>query len=235
MEYNKITAIVLAAGQGKRMNSKLAKQYMLLGEKPVLYYSLKAFQDSKVDNIILVTKQEEINFCQVEIVEKYKFHKVTQIIQGGKERYHSVYSALCNISQTDYVLIHDGARPFVSGKIIEDTINEVIKSKACIVGMPIKDTIKIADDKGMVQSTPQRDRVWIVQTPQAFEFSLIKQAYDRIIKENNISVTDDAMVLEHTLSHPVKIIYGDYKNIKITTKEDIKIAETFMESDINKE
>lgn len=230
MKENKITAVVLAAGQGKRMHSKVAKQYLLLENKPILYYSLKAFEESQVEEIILVVGQGEIDYCREEIVNRYEFGKVTQIITGGKERYHSVYSALCKIINTDYVLIHDGARPFITNEIIENIITSVIKEKACAVGMPVKDTIKIADEAGVVQSTPPRNCVWTVQTPQAFEFQLIKKAYDLIVTEEDINVTDDAMVLEHTLSFPIKLILGSYQNIKITTVEDLKIAEVFMKS-----
>ncbi|MBR5127226.1 MAG: 2-C-methyl-D-erythritol 4-phosphate cytidylyltransferase, partial [Roseburia sp.] len=176
----KTTAIVLAAGAGKRMNSKVQKQYLLLKEKPVLYYSLKAFEESQVEDIILVVGAGEIEYCQKEIIEKYGIQKVRAIVAGGKERYHSVYEGLKAAGQTDYVLIHDGARPFVSQAIIERTIAAVSEYKACVVGMPVKDTIKIADEAGYAKETPNRSRVWMVQTPQAFSYSLIYDAYTRM-------------------------------------------------------
>lgn len=228
MRKDSITAIVLAAGQGKRMNSKTAKQYLLLNDKPVLYYSLKAFEDSNVDDIILVVGQGEIEYVRDYIVQFYQFKKVYNIIEGGKERYNSVYNALNFIIGTSYVLIHDGARPFVTNDIIDRVIKSVIESKACIVGMPVKDTIKIADKAGFVFDTPAREDVWMIQTPQAFEFTMIKKAYDTIMKEDSIQVTDDAMVLEHTLNYPIRLIEGSYQNIKITTPEDIKIGEIFL-------
>lgn len=228
MGQTKITAIVLAAGQGKRMNSRVAKQYLLLEDRPVLYYSLKAFEDSDVERIILVTGEGEADLCRESIIDKYQFQKVTQIVIGGKERYHSVYSALCAAGETDYVLIHDGARPFLTQQIISDVINSVKVEKASIVGVPVKDTVKIVNNKGIVESTPLRENVWMIQTPQAFEFKLIKKAYDMIMKEELIQVTDDAMVLEHTIGTPVKLVFGSYQNIKITTMEDLKIAEAFL-------
>lgn len=228
MRKDRITAIVLAAGQGKRMNSKVAKQYLLLKNKPVLYYSLKSFEESDVDEIILVVGQGEIEYVREHIIQFYQFKKVINIVEGGKERYHSVYNGLNAISKTSYVLIHDGARPFVTNDIIDRVIESVIKSRACIVGMPVKDTIKIADKDGLVLETPSRENLWMIQTPQAFEFDLIKKAYDIIMKEDNIQVTDDAMVLERSLNYPIKLIEGSYQNIKITTPEDIKIGDIFM-------
>ena len=141
----KVTAIVLAAGSGKRMNSKVHKQYLLMNGKPVLYYSLKAFEESNVDKIVLVVGAGEIEYCKKEIVERYGFVKVCAIVEGGKERYHSVYEGLKAAGETDYVLIHDGARPFLTQDIIERTITMVAQCKACVVGMPVKDTIKIVD------------------------------------------------------------------------------------------
>ena len=141
---NKTAAIVLSAGRGTRMQSDIPKQYMPLNDKPVLYYSLKAFQESSVSTIILVTGKEDIDYCQKEIVEKYHITKVAAIVSGGKERYHSVFEGLKQLEGYDYVLIHDGARPCVDKEIIERSIEAVIQDKACVVGMPVKDTIKIA-------------------------------------------------------------------------------------------
>ena len=169
MGKDKITAIVLAAGQGKRMNSEIAKQYLMLNDKPILYYSLKTFEESLVDDIILVVGSDDIDYVRKEIVEKYDFKKISQIIEGGKERYNSVYNALLSITETNYVLIHDGARPFVTNELIDRVVKNVINLKACVVGMPAKDTIKIADEDGFVYETPSRAKLWMIQTPQAFE------------------------------------------------------------------
>ena len=224
----KTTAIVLAAGAGKRMNSKVQKQYLLLKEKPVLYYSLKAFEESQVEDIILVVGAGEIEYCQKEIIEKYGIQKVRAIVAGGKERYHSVYEGLKAAGQTDYVLIHDGARPFVSQAIIERTIAAVSEYKACVVGMPVKDTIKIADEAGYAKETPNRSRVWMVQTPQAFSYSLIYDAYTRMLQQEDSAITDDAMVVERMTDYKVKLIAGSYQNIKITTPEDLDVANVYL-------
>lgn len=224
----KVAAIILAAGQGKRMNSKVQKQYLLLNEKPVLYYSLWTFEQSEVDTIVLVTGKEEILYCKEKIIDHYNFQKITFITEGGKERCHSVYKGLQVLPKdTDYVLIHDGARPFVTEQIIADTIMAVKKYKACVVGMPVKDTIKITDQGHFSIQTPERQYVWAVQTPQAFSFEIVWKAYSMLM-EKEIPVTDDAMVVETFLNYPVKLIEGSYKNIKITTPEDLTIAHAFM-------
>ncbi len=225
----KTTAIVLAAGSGKRMNSKVHKQYLLLKGKPVLYYSLKAFEDSQIDDIILVVGAGEIEFCQKEIVEHFGFQKVRAIVEGGKERYHSVYEGLKATGETDYVLIHDGARPFVSQSIIERTISAVCEYKACVVGMPVKDTIKIVDENTFAKETPNRSTVWMVQTPQAFSYPLIYDAYTKMLAREDAAITDDAMVVERMTDYKVKLIEGSYQNIKITTPEDLDVAEKFFE------
>lgn len=231
IQSSKTTAIVLAAGQGKRMQSKVHKQYLLIQDKPVLYYSLKVFENSFIDDIILVVGNGEEEYCQKEIIEKYGFTKVRFIVEGGKERYHSVAYGIRAISwKCDYIFIHDGARPFISEEILMRAYEQVRKSKACVVGMPVKDTVKIADTAGFVESTPNRARVWQIQTPQVFEAKLIKDAYERLLKEEvqllaeGVIITDDAMVVEYFTKLPVKLVEGSYQNIKITTPEDLEIA-----------
>lgn len=224
----KYAAVVLAGGSGKRMNSPVHKQYLLIKEKPVLYYSLKAFEESAVDEIVLVVGDKEKDYCRQEIVEKYGLKKVKAIVTGGKERYHSVFEGLKAIETADYVLIHDGARPFVDNEIINRTMLAVKKYKSCVVGMPVKDTIRIADEEQYAKETPQRKYVWMVQTPQAFSYSLIYDAYEKMLQNENTAITDDAMVLESMTSHRVRLIEGSYRNIKITTPEDLLIAETYL-------
>ena len=224
----KITAIVLAAGSGKRMNSKVHKQYLLIQEKPVLYYSLKAFEDSAVDEIVLVVGAGEVEYCKKDIIEKYGIKKVRVVVEGGKERYHSVYEGLKAADNPDYVLIHDGARPFISQPIIERTIVAVQEYKACVVGMPVKDTIKIADEQAFAKETPNRSLVWMIQTPQAFSYPLIFDAYTRMLEQEDAAITDDAMVVERMTDYKVKLIEGSYQNIKITTPEDLDVAEAYL-------
>lgn len=235
MKAVRTTAIVLAAGQGKRMGSSVHKQYLLIKDRPVLYYSLKAFEDSIIDDIVLVVGEGEEDFCQKEIVDRYGFRKIRAIVCGGRERYHSVAYGIRSVTwECDYIFIHDGARPFVDEEIIKRVFDEVKQSRACVVGMPVKDTIKISDKKGFVADTPDRARTWQIQTPQVFEKTLIAAAYERLLAEEEnlsaegVTVTDDAMVVEYFMKMPIKLVYGSYKNIKITTPEDLKIGETFV-------
>ena len=227
----KNTAIVLAAGQGKRMNSKVQKQFLELGGKPLLYYSLKCFQDSgMIRDIILVTGAESVPFCKEEIVEKYGLTKVTKVIPGGKERYDSVYEGLLSCENSDFVLIHDGARPFITEEIIRRGIQGVEKTGACVIGMPSKDTVKIADTQGYVAETPERSSVWTIQTPQIFEYNLIREAHEKIRCRDMSAITDDAMVVEQETGVKIVLVEGSYKNLKITTPEDLDIAEIFLKA-----
>lgn len=229
MQKKKCTAIVLAAGQGKRMGSKVQKQYLEIEGKPILYYSLHTFEHSElIDEIILVVGENQSEYCKDEIVLKYGIGKVKKIVQGGAERYHSVWNGLQEVEGDGYVFIHDGARPFVDEEILNRAYNDVEKCKACVVGMPVKDTIKLADNEGYVDETPERSLVWMIQTPQVFENGLVKKAYALLMEQNNICVTDDAMVVEQMLGHKVKLTLGSYENIKITTPEDLDIAEIFV-------
>lgn len=232
---NKITAIVLAAGSGSRMKSKTKKQFMEIKGKPVIWYSLFEFEKSRVDEIILVTGKEDIDYCKKEIVEKYNLKKIKNVVAGGSERYESVYNGLKEVTG-NIVLIHDGARPLINNEIIERSIEGTIKSDACVVGVPVKDTIKRANKEGYIIDTPNRSELWITQTPQSFKTDLVKMAYKKMKEElekgnTTLNITDDAMVVEEFTTNRVRFVQGDYKNIKVTTPEDIDIAELFIELD----
>ena len=225
----KNTAIVLAAGQGKRMHTKIQKQFLEIRGCPVLYYSLRCFQESPlIEDIILVTGEDSVFYCQKEIVEKYGFTKVVKVIPGGKERYDSVYQGLLACENSDYVLIHDGARPFITEEILERGLEGAKETGACAVGMPSKDTVKIADESGFIAETPDRSRVWLIQTPQIFQYKLIRNAHESIRARDMSNVTDDAMVVEQETGVKVCLAEGSYQNIKITTPEDLEIAEMFL-------
>lgn len=232
---NKITAIVLAAGSGSRMKSKTKKQFMEIKGKPVIWYSLFEFEKSRVDEIILVTGKEDIDYCKKEIVEKYNLKKIKNVVAGGSERYESVYNGLKEVTG-NIVLIHDGARPLINNEIIERSIEGTIKSDACVVGVPVKDTIKRANKEGYIIDTPNRSELWITQTPQSFKTDLVKMAYKKMKEElekgnTTLNITDDAIVVEEFTTNQVRFVQGDYKNIKVTTPEDIDIAELFIELD----
>jgi len=217
-DKKRCTAIILAAGQGRRMGADVQKQYIELEGKPVIYYTLKAFQDSEViDDIILaVGSEEEIHDCS-ELVQEYQF--TLKVIRDG---------GLKVKNQDGYVFIHDGVRLFVDGDIIRRGYETVREYKACVAGMPCKDTIKLVDEDDCTVQTPKRKYVRAVQTPQVFETSLIIEAYSRLMREDSISVTDDGMVVEQMMNVPVKLYEGSYENIKITTPEDLEIAKVFL-------
>ena len=233
----KTVAIVLAAGSGSRMKSDVKKQYMEIGGKPLIYYSLKAFEESIIDDIVLVVSRGDVDYVKKDIVDKYGFDKVKTVVEGGLYRYHSVRLGLeAADSDCDYAFIHDGARPFVDRDIIMRALSAVKEYGACVVGMPAKDTIKIADDKGFAQSTPNRDKVWMVQTPQVFSYKTILDLYRRLDREEEelmargINITDDAMVAEYYSDQKIKLVEGSYNNIKITTPEDIAVAEEILKN-----
>lgn len=237
------TAVVLAAGSGRRMHAPTAKQFMELAGKPLIWYSLRAVEQSGIiDDCILVTGETDIPYVQKEIVARYGFKKVTSVIAGGDERCLSVCNAMRYIAEgrqpipnvDGYVFIHDGARPFLTGEILRNTYEAVQQYGACVAAVPSKDTIKIADGLGFAASTPDRSLVWNIQTPQVFDMKLITAAYRSLEKEllrpgrQGIPVTDDASVVERFTDHKVKLVMGAYENIKITTPEDISTAEGFL-------
>lgn len=244
------TAIVLAGGRGSRMSSATPKQYMDINGKPVLYYSLKCFEEnSHIQNIILVTGEGEQAYCKEEIVKKYGFHKVTEIVRGGKERYLSVYQGLlalqarlkkeetgkagetetADAARDRMVYIHDGARPCINHALIDQLYEDTIQYKATIAAVPVKDTIKIVNENGFVEETPKRSCLWQIQTPQVFSYSLIYRAYEQLLQSDCEGITDDAMVLEKALGYKSHITLSSYENIKITTPEDMALAKLFCE------
>lgn len=226
-----VTAIVLAAGSGSRMNQKKEKQFLLLDGKPVLYYSLRTFEASIVDEIILVTKEKDIDYCRQEIVEKYGFTKVRCIVSGGKERYDSVQRGLkAADKRNNIIMIHDAARPFVTNRMILDSISAARRYKACTVAVPVKDTIKVVDEYEFGVETPDRSTLYIIQTPQTFDKGLLREAYERLRISGDKDITDDTMIVERYLDQRVKMVEGSYKNIKITTPEDMPVAEALLSS-----
>lgn len=250
-------AIVLAAGSGKRMQSSTAKQFMHLGGRPLICYSLQAVEKSEIiDDCILVAQKADMEYVRREIVERYGFRKVVAVVEGGRERYESVWNALRVIAgktegagdiaegkslivraadREEYVFIQDGARPFLTEEILQDTFREVCRYHACVAAVPAKDTVKLADEEGFASETPDRRLVWTVQTPQVFEKKLILEAYGKLAEEmsgfpdRGKRITDDASVVELFTDCKVRLVRGSYQNIKITTPEDMRVAEAFLE------
>jgi 2-C-methyl-D-erythritol 4-phosphate cytidylyltransferase len=231
-DKKRCVAVVLAAGQGKRMGTTVQKQYIELNGKPLIYYALRTFQESDIiDEMVLVVGKGQISYAESEIVGKYGFSKVSAIVEGGKERYDSVWQGLKAVASDEedsYIFIHDGARPFVDNGILKRGYEKVKRFRACVAGMPSKDTIKVVDDDGFAVNTPDRKYVWVIQTPQVFEKALIVEAYSRLMAGEHQDVTDDAMAVERMMNVPVKMFEGSYQNVKITTPEDLEIAEVLL-------
>ena len=215
--------VIVAAGTGSRMNMGINKQFIKLEGKEIIAYTIEKFyNNSNIEDIVVVVKEDESEFFKKEILDKYNFKNV-KIAYGGKERQDSVYNGLKLLDEKcDVVLIHDGARPFVSDKIIDKSIEEAKEHKAIVVGVPVKDTIKVIDNDKNIVDTPNRSVLWAVQTPQTFDYNILIDAYKDAFK-NKFYGTDDAMLVER-IGYKVKMLEGSYNNIKITTQEDLNIG-----------
>lgn len=218
---SKNIVIIVCSGKGKRMNMDMPKQFIHIKEKPIVSYTIDKFEQCKnIDEIIIVTNEEYIDFFKNDIIKRYDYKKINKVVSGGNERTDSVYNGLKCIDEKDcIVLIHDGVRPFIEEKYISDIIEKTKKYGACVLGVKAKDTIKICEDNKII-STPDREKIWLAQTPQAFRYYIIKKAYDEAMKTNFIA-TDDASLVEN-IGLDVFMVEGSYKNIKITTQEDLR-------------
>lgn len=224
----KVSVIIVAAGLGQRMGGSISKQLLELKGRPVLYYCIKAFNKiEEIDEIIVVVNRKIFGSVKSLII-KSKFKKVKELVIGGRERQYSVYNGLkklkCHLNQI--VLIHDGVRPLVTKKIIRDVIRNSKKFGSAIPALPVKDTLKMSEDGDFVLKTINRNNIWSIQTPQGFKYNIINQAFEKARKDNFIG-SDDAALIERIGVKP-KIVPGSFKNIKITTPEDVKIAKKFM-------
>lgn len=224
------TAVILAAGKGARMNAGMNKLYLNIRGKAILARTLDVFFTCpSIDEIVLVIGDGEEELCREKVLNHIESSKPVKLVKGGSERQHSVYNGIKAIDPyTDLILIHDGARPFVTAQIIEESICQAKLHKAVIVGVPAKDTIKKADSNGFIEDTPERSSLWLAQTPQTFARDVIINAYEKAIKDEAVA-TDDAMLVER-LGIRVKLIKGSYDNIKITTPEDMAMAEAILGS-----
>lgn len=224
------TAIIVAAGQGKRMGASINKQFLRLGNKPVLAHTLEKFESCQmIQDIIVVTSKAEMEICHKQIIQAYGYRKVKQIVEGGKERQNSVYNGIQYVDpNTDILVVHDGARPFIEIEHIEKSIQGAVEQKACVVGVRIKDTIKICNTEQYIVDTPERNLLWSIQTPQTFQYSLLLKAHQNAIKEGFLG-TDDAVLVERD-GIQVKVVEGSYENIKITTPEDLLFGEVILKN-----
>jgi len=224
----KISAIIPAAGQGARMGSSTPKQFLLLQGKPILHHTLQAFTASgHVDAVILVVPEKEFEAAESQWLQGHDI--VKKIVVGGKERQDSVYNGFCALDRdTDVVLVHDGVRPFVTPDMIRRSIEAADRYGAAIAAVPVNDTIKLSDAEGFVEKTVDRSGLWRVQTPQAFQYAVLAQAFQKAVRDSYYG-TDEGSLLEYA-GKKVKIIEGSEMNIKITRKEDLILGEAILNS-----
>lgn len=220
----RLGVVIVAAGKGSRMGTQESKQYLLLNDKPILVHTLELFERfDAVNSIALVTGADDVQRCS-RYVEEYGLGKVGHILQGGKERQDSVYQGLLALNgAVDWVMVHDGVRPFAAIEHLTACLHQAMKTEAAVLAVPVKDTIKVVDGTGVIQSTPDRSSLWAIQTPQAFRLSVLLEAHERARQEGFIG-TDDAMLVER-MGVRVSVVEADYYNIKITTPEDLPWAE----------
>ena len=230
-KMGQVIAIVPAAGKGSRMGlGRDGKQFVYLGGKPVLAHTLIALESSsEVDGIILVTRADQVNLGW-QVVNDYAIGKVQAVVPGGANRQESVWAGLKHMTDdTEIVVVHDGARPLVDTQLIDAAIGGAREYGAVGVAVPVKDTIKVVDETGLVVSTPPRGTLWAIQTPQAFCYEILLEAHTKA-KDSGYVETDDCGLVEQ-LGKPVRLIQGSYRNIKLTTPEDLTIAEALLSVD----
>lgn len=224
------TAVIVAAGKGKRMGTEISKQFLPLCGKEILAHTVEKFEQAAcIRDIILVTGGDALQDVR-QMVQEYGWKKIISVTEGGKERQDSVFLGLQQVPQdTEIVLIHDGVRPFVTEEILERSIAAAKETGGCVAGVPAKDTIKVCDAEGFAIATPNRSTLRQIQTPQTFRRKEILAAYEKA-KADGFLGTDDASVAEHS-GFPVRVIMGSYSNIKITTKEDLLIGAAFLKEE----
>lgn len=217
-----VGVVIVAAGRGTRMGTKESKQYLLLRNKPIVVHTLEVFQkQALVEEIVLVTGAEDADRCR-RWVEEYGITKIKAVVTGGAERQYSVYRGL-EYLDTEWVMVHDGVRPFVRPEEIQSCYEEAKRTGASVLAVPVKDTIKQVGDGGLVASTPDRRTLWAIQTPQTFRLQQLKEAYEAAEREGFLG-TDDSSLAERA-GLPVAVVEGSYQNIKITTPDDLEYAE----------
>jgi len=223
-----VIALLPAAGMGRRMAAGMNKQYLLLGGMPILARTVAVFERAPfIDAIYIISPEDEIPQCRREVVAAYGFTKVRGIAAGGAERQHSVLNGLRALAAADddVVLIHDGVRPFVPEPVLQRAIEVARSTDGALVAVPVKDTVKVVHG-GIIRDTPVRDTLWLAQTPQAFRYDVIRAAHEVAAAEGYLG-TDDASLVER-LGKKIHIVLGDYRNVKITTPEDLLLAEAFI-------
>ena len=225
---SKVCALIPAAGKGSRMAHSVKKPYLKLAQKPILAHTIQRFeQNSAVDAIFVVVDQADFSECRTAVLRPYPFTKVQELVEGGETRQMSVYNGVCALSaDVDFVIVHDGVRPFITDEVIFECLTAADECGAAVAAVPVKDTIKVANEDSFIAETPVRDRLWAVQTPQVFRKSLLEEAH-QVAQARQLTATDDASLVEQ-LGFPVKLVKGSYANLKITTPIDLQVAEVLI-------
>ena len=228
---SKVCALIPAAGKGSRMAHSVKKPYLKLAQKPILAHTIQRFeQNSAVDAIFVIVDQSDFSECRNTVLHPYPFTKVQELVEGGETRQMSVYNGVRALSENvDFVIVHDGVRPFVTDEVIFDCLTAADACGAAVAAVPVKDTIKVANEDSFIVETPTRDQLWAVQTPQVFRKSLLEEAH-QAAQARQLTATDDASLVEQ-LGFPVKLIKGSYANLKITTPVDLRVAEVLVSDD----
>lgn len=228
---SKISVLIPAAGQGMRMGTSVKKPYLMLGDKPILSRTIERFeQNSVIDEIIVIVDESDVTTCGEDVISPFNFRKIRELVAGGETRQVSVFNGIQALSDDiDFVVIHDGVRPFIDDDIIFRCLEASAECGASVAAVPVKETIKVANRNLFIDHTPERDLLWRVQTPQVFRYSLLVEAYNKAITDG-IDAPDDASLVEK-LGHPVKLVMGSYRNVKLTTPEDLLLAETLLKEE----
>ena len=226
---SKICTLIPAAGEGNRLKSAVKKPYVALAQKPILTHTIQRFeQNPAVDEIFVLVNEADFEMCRATVLAPYAFQKVQPLVAGGATRQQSVHNGVRALpADTDFVIVHDGVRPFVTDETIFACLDAAAKWGAAVAAVPVKETIKMANAEDFIVETPPRERLWTVQTPQVFRKSLLEKAH-QIAEKKQLTATDDAALVEH-LGYPVKLVNGSYANVKITTPEDLRIANVFLQ------
>lgn len=224
----RVAAIVPAGGRGARMGNEIPKQFLQLGDVPLLVHALRVFESSKtICEVVVVVPHDAVPYCQKELLPQCDFSKISNIISGGARRQDSVWNGLQSVDKrTEVVLVHDAVRPFVTDTMVQKVVDGARTHGAAIVAVPLRDTVKRAAQDGTIETTLDRQRLWLAQTPQAFRIELLQKAHE-LGRQAGVSATDDAFLVER-VGHRVRIVNGSTDNIKITRPEDLMMGEAIL-------
>ncbi len=223
-----VVAVVPAGGRGVRMGHDVPKQFLQFGDVPLLVHALRVLESSPaIDMIVMVVPKDDVSYCQDELVPRFALSKVTHVVSGGARRQDSVWNGLQAVdARAGIVLVHDAVRPFVTGAMVRDVVDRARIHGAAAVAVPVRDTVKRVAPDGMIETTIDRQSLWLAQTPQAFKIEVLRDAH-RLSRQRNVEATDDAFLVEQ-LGHAVSIVQGNADNVKMTRPEDLAVGEAML-------